>query len=207
MKLVKLVLVGAMALNTSAAFATQPAAGQTSVALQALKIQELKARYDEYKKNQAQVVTFNKAISDAQESQGTWNVVIGNGTKAEVWGMIFLMPSIGARYGVSFLKTTDFYRLGAKPLNVGILVAGLAVGTGVVTQVGGTYFLSITTAQKQAAERNLATVTGMMDTDRAAILKLSEELGARVSNNIVSFEGLPEALKILGGSNLNLNNQ
>ncbi|MEQ1875640.1 MAG: hypothetical protein ABL958_03275, partial [Bdellovibrionia bacterium] len=86
-----------------------------------------------------------------------------------------------------------------------IAISGVFVAIGIANFAGSAYKLHLAEGQKIEAETNLSNARANLDIEKQVILELSKDLGAKVQNNIISYEGLPQQIRaILGGSSLNM---
>ena len=188
----------AISLGTSAFADRMPAE------LQSLKIQEIARRYEGLKQNQEALIQLSEALSNAKRMEGGWEVILDTGKSTVNWSKWFLIPALFLRAAISYYPTEAFYRVAKTPTNIIITLAGVTLASGVVTQAGAVYKLNLSEAERIKAQNSIVAVNQVMNVERAAIAELSKDLGAKVVNNVVSFEGIPEGIKALGGTMLNL---
>ena len=196
------IMAGAMLLNGV------PAMAETSsvpVTIQEMNLREIKVAFDRLKQTQRETREFRNALAAAEKSRGSYTLRLEKSESAYTIGTLVALGGSSAIYGMRVTPLRTFSQVAQKPTLVGVVIGG-------VLAVGGYYFadeatgkLVIAEADIKNAQSNIDQLSSIMAEDAAFIKSRSANLGATVNNNIVSYEGMPEALKVFGGQSLNLN--
>lgn len=179
----------------------------TSVPVQAqtLKLEELKSRFENLKTNVNELDAFYEAMSKATKTKAGWTFLVEEGPAFSGWGTFGSVASLLALVAKRAIPESERLKLLEKPA-AWILVGGIVlIATGLTAQGYGRYYVEMADADIEAAKKAIDVRLGQIETQKSAIAKLSEDLGATITNSIISFEGVPQGLQVFGGSSLNLN--
>lgn len=151
-----------------------------------------------------------QALSTAKVEQGAYeiNIAESNDTKNTAW--YFMVGGLVGSYGLKGMPLSfeQFVKRMTKPTWV-------MAGAGGAVWIGGWVFKSYNQIKLRTSEskyveavETLKIINEQLKNDRDVVLAQATTLGVKVENKILSFDGLnlPEGLKVLGGSSLNLNN-
>lgn len=179
----------------------------TSVPVQAqtLKLEQLKERFETLKSNVNELDTFYTSLAKATKTKAGWTFMVEEGPAFSGWGTFSSAASLLALVAARVIPESERLRLVKKPAAF-ILVGGIVlIATGLTAQGYGRYFVEMADADIEAAKKAIDVRLGQIETQKSAIALLCKDLGATITNSIISFEGVPQGLQVFGGSSLNLN--
>lgn len=195
-------MAGTLAISSAAAHAETTS---VPVSLQSLKVTQLKDRFETLRDNAEKLQVLNKGLRAAKEAEGGWTVTLDFGKNLSGWSTPFVVTGSVLRYAMSLTPNLEVSKIGRRPTNVMLVIAGVVLTSGVAVTGGSVWKLNISQGQKIEAEANIAAVQQVIEMDKQVIVKMATDLGAKVTNNVISFEGIPEGVRVFGGQGLNLN--
>ena len=204
----KLLVIASLSVNTLA-FAQQEAPqsqlSQVSVSLQAGKLEQLKASLVLLSEKQKSIQAFNKAIGEAKKTEGGYEVIFDESMSTIHWSKFFFIVSILSKVGMKFFPLNPASIAGERPVRILMIASGVVLGGGILGAAGSQYKLIQSAGEREEMLRNIADAQSVMDTQKAVVAQMSKGLGATVNQSIISYEGVPNAVKYLGVSKLDLN--
>lgn len=178
---------------------------QTPVSAQTIKLEAFKARFDSLKASVAEMSAFNKALASAEKTQAGARVAIDLGSSFSGWGTVVGALSGTALYGMRAFPDAALVKNLNSPTKVIFIGSVVVAVVGIASLGGGKYLVDITQPDIDSAKRDIEQRLAYIAEEKAAISKLAEGYGATINQNIISWEGVPEGLRVFGGSSLNLN--
>ena len=198
----KVLMAGAMILNGVSALAETTSAPAT---IQEMNLREIKVAFDRLKQTQRESREFHNALATAEASKGSYTLRLSKAESAYTMGTLVALSGSGAVYGMRITPTRTLSQIAQKPTIVGVVIGGVVAAVGLYVADDASGKLVVSEAQMKNAQSNITQLASIMAEDAAFIKSRSANLGATVNQNIVSYEGMPEALKVFGGQSLNLN--
>lgn len=203
MKISNVILAAMVAVTGFAAHAGQ---GENAVVvdLQKGKIVEFEKAYAEFKKNVDSYNSFGALLGSAKRREGGWKIVMSKADMIATPGIVMTVLS-GSTRGLLEVAPQIAVRVQPARFTKVAISAGAITVLATAVEVAGQFELNIAEGEKITAEKGLESASVALAQDRSNLEKLASDLGAKVTNHIIT--GLPEQLRQLGGSvsSLNLN--
>ncbi len=196
----KAVLAGALVLSSVSHAETSTVALQS----QRDKIEFVQKKFEELRQHNIELMQLNAALASAEETAGNYELVLRRGETFTKIGATLALPSGGAIYGMHVTPELKISQVAKKPTYAVAAIAGVAIVGGFIVEYVYSDKLVIPKAEMKKAQANIAAMSALIQQDKETITANARDLGAKIENNIISFEGLGN-LTTLGGSTMNLN--